>query len=40
MEKVSYEGLTLTRWNVGPSSFLAIPERGARLMNWHLTLGD
>mgnify|MGYP002787265023 FL=1 len=40
MEKVAYQGLTLTRWNVGTSSFLALPERGARLMNWHITLGD
>ena len=40
MEKVPYLGQTLTRWQVGNSTFLAIPERGARLMNWHLTLGD
>jgi galactose mutarotase-like enzyme len=40
MEKVSYLGRTLTRWQVGPSTFLALPEKGARLMNWHLTLGD
>lgn len=40
MERVPYQGLTLTRWNVGPSTFLALPERGARLMNWHVTLGD
>jgi galactose mutarotase-like enzyme len=40
MERVPYEGLTLTRWNVGPSTFLALPERGARLMNWHVTHGD
>jgi galactose mutarotase-like enzyme len=40
MEKVQYEGHTLTRWRVGNSTFLALPERGARLMNWNLTLGD
>jgi len=40
MEKVPYLGRTLTRWQVGPSTFLALPEKGARLMNWHLTLAD
>jgi hypothetical protein len=40
MEKVPYQGQELTRWKVGPSTFLALPERGARLMNWNLTLGD
>lgn len=40
MEKVAYNGKTLTRWQVGKSTFLALPEHGARLMNWHLGLGD
>jgi galactose mutarotase-like enzyme len=40
MEKISFRGHTLTRWRVGNSTFLALPEKGARLMNWHLTLGD
>ena len=40
MEKVSYQGQTLTRWRVGNSTFLALPEKGARLMNWNITLGD
>jgi galactose mutarotase-like enzyme len=40
MEKVSHLGHTLTRWRVGQSTFLAFPEKGARLMNWNLTLGD
>lgn len=40
MEKVAYQGQTLTRWRVGQSTFLAQPEKGARLMNWNLTLGD
>lgn len=40
MEKVTYQGHQLTRWHVGRSTFLALPELGARLMNWNLTLGD
>ena len=40
MEKIPYLGHTLTRWQVGPSTFLALPEKGARLMDWHVTLGD
>src|SRR4051812_13450154 len=40
MEQVPYLGKTLTRWQVGNSTFLAIPERGARLMHWHVTFGD
>jgi galactose mutarotase-like enzyme len=40
VEKVPYLGRNLTRWQVGNSTFLAMPEKGARLMHWHLTLGD
>jgi len=40
MERIPYLGQTLLRWQVGASTFLALPEMGARLMNWHLTLGD
>jgi galactose mutarotase-like enzyme len=40
MEKVAYQGQALTRWRVGNSTFLALPEKGARLMNWNITLGD
>jgi galactose mutarotase-like enzyme len=40
MEKIPFEGQTLTRWRVGNSTFLALPERGARLLNWNLTLAD
>jgi galactose mutarotase-like enzyme len=40
MESVPYLGNTLTRWRVGSSTFLALPERGARLMNWHVTHAD
>jgi hypothetical protein len=40
MEKIPYFGQTLIRWRVGGSSFLALPEKGARLMNWSLEMGD
>ncbi|MFI5335327.1 MAG: aldose epimerase [Opitutales bacterium] len=40
MDKVSYAGQNLLRWRVGKSTFLALPEKGARLMNWNITLGD
>ena len=40
MEKIPYLGHTLTRWRVGQSTFLALPEKGARLMNWNLALAD
>jgi galactose mutarotase-like enzyme len=40
MEKIPYLGTTIHRWRAGNSTFLALPERGARLMNWNLALGD
>jgi galactose mutarotase-like enzyme len=40
MEKAPYLDSTLTRWAVGNSTFLAMPEKGARLMNWNLKLPD
>jgi galactose mutarotase-like enzyme len=40
MEKIPYLGRELTRWQVGNSTFLGMPEMGARLMHWHLTLSD
>lgn len=40
MEKIAYLGTELRRWQVGRSIFLALPERGARLMNWHVELAD
>lgn len=40
MESVPYLGHTLTRWRVGASTFLALPELGARLVNWNLTHAD
>jgi galactose mutarotase-like enzyme len=40
MERIPYLGHTILKWQVGSSSFLALPEKGARLMNWNVTLGD
>lgn len=40
MERIPYLGQTILRWQVGASTFLALPEKGARLMNWNVTLGD
>ena len=40
METISYQGMEIRRWDVGPSTFLAAPEQGARLMNWHLNMSD
>ena len=40
MEKIPYFGQTLIRWRVGGSTFLALPERGARLMNWNIEMAD
>jgi galactose mutarotase-like enzyme len=40
MEKIPYFGQTLVRWRVGGSTFMALPEKGARLMNWNIEMGD
>jgi len=40
MERIPYLGQTILKWQVGNSTFLALPEKGARLMNWNVTLGD
>ncbi|MDD3179999.1 MAG: aldose epimerase [Opitutaceae bacterium] len=40
MERIPYLGHTILKWQVGASTFLALPERGARIMNWNVTLGD
>lgn len=40
METVDYNGHQFYRWNCGPSSFLASPEQGARLMNWNIRMSD
>ncbi len=39
-DTVPHLGETLHRWRVGSSTFLAAPERGARLINWNLALAD
>ena len=40
METVDYKGISLHRWSCGPSTFLARPQAGARLMNWNITMSD
>ncbi len=40
METIDFNGVTLHSWNCGPSTFLARPELGARLMNWNLRMSD
>ena len=40
MERIDYLGTEIGCWKVGNSTFLAWPEKGARLMNWHLELAD
>jgi len=40
METIEHQGMQLRRWTCGPSTFLASPERGARLLNWHLRMAD
>lgn len=40
MEEVDYLGSRIYRWQVGASTFLAWPEKGARLMNWNLSYPD
>ena len=40
METIPYQNLTLRKWTLGASSFLACPEQGARLMNWHVRMAD
>ncbi|MEK9772225.1 MAG: hypothetical protein VW907_02485 [Opitutae bacterium] len=32
--------MEIKRWDVGPSTFLVLPENGARLLNWHVNMGD
>ncbi len=32
--------MDIRRWDVGPSTFLVLPEFGARLLNWHVNMGD
>ena len=40
MEIVEVNGAKLYKWKVGPSSFLANPAEGARLMNWYISMAD
>lgn len=40
MEAIKYLGKRIYRWQVGASTFLACPEKGARLMNWNLSYAD
>jgi galactose mutarotase-like enzyme len=40
MNAIEYQGTNIYRWNCGSSTFLACPEKGARLMNWHVTMAD
>ena len=40
MESVIYQNQEIKRWDVGPSTFLALPEQGARLLNWHINMSD
>lgn len=40
MEKITYQNHEIRRWDVGPSTFLASPEKGAQLLNWHINMSD
>lgn len=40
METIDFQGTSLCRWQCGPSTYLAKPESGARLMNWNLKMAD
>ncbi len=40
METITYLGKTLHKWTIGRSTFLACPEKGARLMNWNVAHAD
>ena len=40
MEIIDYQGAQLYRWKCGPSTFLAKPEQGSRLINWSLEMAD
>ena len=40
MEQISYQNHEIRRWDIGPSTFLASPEKGAQLLNWHINMSD
>ena len=40
MESIEYLRREIRKWECGASTFLACPEAGARLLNWHLKMAD
>jgi len=40
MEIIDFQGHKIHKFTIGASTFLAYPEAGARLMNWHLHMAD
>mgnify|MGYP006284878237 CR=1 FL=1 len=40
METIDFQGQTLRKWTIGHATYLACPERGARLMNWNVQMAD
>lgn len=40
MQRISVQGESICKWEIGASTFLALPEKGARLMNWNLRMAD
>ena len=40
METIKFNNITIRKWQIGSSTFLAWPECGARLMNWHIRMAD
>jgi len=40
MQEIDYLGHKIVKWERGSSTFLAWPQVGARLMNWHLSYPD
>jgi len=38
MEAIDYQGIEIKQWRIGPSTFRAWPEVGARLMDWRIAL--
>ena len=39
LETINYQNMEIKRWDVGPSTFLLLPEKRARLLNWHVNMG-
>lgn len=40
MDVIDFQGVKLYKWQIGPSTFIANPTRGARLMNWFIEYAD